>query len=97
MAAARLGEVAPVTTMECDVRRRDSVLEVARAIRAEHGPVDVLCANAGVSGPPLGQVWDTRIAPTATQFIIYTHSESRDLVAHMMRSLEATLDTVPAG
>ncbi|MET0894715.1 MAG: SDR family NAD(P)-dependent oxidoreductase [Acidimicrobiia bacterium] len=48
-----------VASIECDVRHPESMLQVAGAVTSEHGPVDVLCANAGVSGPPVGLVWST--------------------------------------
>lgn len=57
--AARLtadgGSAAP---LHVDVTSRESLESVADAVYAEHGRVDVLCANAGVSMRPFRTTWN---------------------------------------
>lgn len=49
-----------VATLEGDVRDPASMTALAQTVADQHGSVDVLCANAGVSGPGMDLVWASR-------------------------------------
>lgn len=50
-----------VVGIECDVADAASMSRLAAEISQRRGRVDLVCANAGVSGPPSGLVWTSSL------------------------------------
>ncbi len=59
---------AAVIAQQTDVSDRDAVLQLAARASDEFGKVHILCNNAGVSGPAMLPLWETR--PSDWQWVL---------------------------